>query len=232
MAIDRKILEEITRFKSINNYITEQEVPPPPADLGAPPADLGAPPADPLAPPADPLAPPAGAPPAGAPPAGPPPAGPPPPAPVDVATDKDVEEIGGEGKEDGEKLEITDLVVSQKNMEQKQEEYFNNLFNQLKTLEEKLGDMDQLVSKIDGLENKIEKMRPKTPKEKLELRTLDSGPFNQKLSDFFTDKQEEMEKSGKNEYVLTSDEVGQFSKNQIEDSFNDFENNEEDTDMM
>ena len=117
-------------------------------------------------------------------------------------------------------------------MEQKQEEYFNNLFNQLKTLEEKLGDMDQLVSKIDGLENKIEKMRPKTPKEKLELRTLDSGPFNQKLSDFFTDKQEEMEKSGKNEYVLTSDEVGQFSKNQREDSFNDFENNEEDTDMM
>ena len=156
MAIDRKILEEITRFKSINNYITEQEVPPPPADLGAPPADLGAPPADPLAPPADPLAPPAGAPPAGAPPAGD--LGTPPPAPVDVATDKDVEEIGGEGNEDGEKLEITDLVVSQKNMEQKQEEYFNNLFNQLKTLEEKLGDMDQLVSKIDGLENKIENL--------------------------------------------------------------------------
>jgi hypothetical protein len=92
--------------------------------------------------------------------------------------------------------------------------------------------MDQLVSKIDGLENKIEKMRPKTPKEKLELRTLDSGPFNQKLSDFFTDKQDEMEKSGKNEYVLTSDEVEQFSKGQIEDSFNDYEDNEEDTDMM
>jgi len=237
MAIDKKILQEIARFKNINTYIMEQEAPPPP-DPAADPLAGGAPPLDPAAggaPPLDPAA--GGAPPApdaaagGAPPApGVAPGAPP--APVDVAADKDVEEIGGEEKEDEEKIEITDLVNSQKNIEQKQEEYFNNLFNQLKNLEQKLGDMDQLVSKIDGLENKIEKIRPKTPKEKLELRTLDSGPFNQKLSDFFTDKQDEMEKSGKNEYVLTSDEVEQFSKDQIENSFNDYEDNEDDTDMM
>jgi len=229
MGIDKKILEEISRFRNINNYIMEQDVPPPPPDPAADPLAGGAPPLDPAAggaPPLDPAA-------AGAPPApGAPPAGGTPPAPVDVAADKDVEEIGGEENPDEEKIEITDLVNSQKNIEQKQEEYFNNLFKQLSSLEQKLGDMDQLVSKIDGLENKIEKMRPKTPKEKLELRTLDSGPFNQKLSDFFTDKQDEMEKSGKNEYVLTSDEVEQFSKGQIEDSFNDYEDNEEDTDMM
>jgi len=240
MGIDKKILEEISRFRNINNYIMEQDAPPPPPDPAADPLAGGAPPLDPAAdplaaggaPPLDPAA--AGAPPAGgAPPApGAPPAGGTPPAPVDVAADKDVEEIGGEEKPDEEKIEITDLVSSQKNIEQKQEEYFNNLFKQLSSLEQKLGDMDQLVSKIDGLENKIEKMRPKTPKEKLELRTLDSGPFNQKLSDFFTDKQDEMEKSGKNEYVLTSDDVEQFSKGQIEDSFNDYEDNEEDTDMM
>ncbi len=99
-------------------------------------------------------------------------------------------------------------------------------------LEKKLADMDQLVSKIDGLESKIEKMRPKTPEEKLELRSLDSGPFNQKLTDFFDDKQDEMEKSGKNEYVLTSDDVESFSKDQIEDSFYDYEDNEKDTDVM
>jgi hypothetical protein len=227
MGIDNKILEEIKRFKNINNYIMEQDAPPP-ADPLAAPADpaAGAPPADPAlgAPPADPAA--------GAPPA-PETPGTPPPAPVDVEADKDVEEIGGEeGKEDEEKLEITDLVDAQKNIEQKQEEYFNNLFKQLNSLEQKLGDMDQLVAKIDGLETKIEKMRPKTPKEKLELRTLDSGPFNQKLSDFFEDKEKDMEKSGKNEYVLTSDEVEQFSKDQIEDSFYDYDDNEEDTDMM
>ena len=233
MAIDKKILEEIARFKNINNYIMEQDVPPP-ADpgldpLAPPPGDPGAvpPPADPGALPADPAAAPATDPAAATPDLATPPS-----APVDIAADKDVEEIGGEGTEDEEKLEITDLVNSQKNIEQKQEEYFNNLFDQLKTLEQKLGDMDQLVSKIDGLENKIEKMRPKTPKEKLELRTLDSGPFNQKLSDFFEDKEKDMEASGKNEYVLTSDDVEQFSKGQIEDSFNDYENNEEDTDMM
>jgi hypothetical protein len=74
-------------------------------------------------------------------------------------------------------------------------------------------------------------MRPKTPQEKLELRSLDSGPFNQKLSDFFTDKQEDFEKTGK-EYVLTTDDVEQYSGNQIKDSFTDYEDNEEDTEMM
>lgn len=231
MSIDKKILEEITRFRKINNYILEQDVPPP--DPAAPPMDpalAGAPPVDPAlagAPPVDPAA-------AGAPPVDPAAAAgaTPPPAPVDIETDKDVEELDDDEKENEEKLEVTDLVNTQKNIEKKQEDYFNNLFAQLKSLEQKLVDMDQLVTKIDGLDAKIEKMRPKTPKEKLELRTLDSGPYTQKLSDFFQDKEKEMEASGKNEYVLTSDDIEHFSKDQIEDSFNDYENNEEDTDIM
>ena len=56
----------------------------------------------------------------------------------------------------------------------------------------------------------------------LELRSLDSGPFNQKLTDFFSDKEEDMEKSGKNEYVLTSDEVQDFPKEEIRQSFTDY----------
>ena len=221
MAIDKKILEEIARFKNINHYILEQEdpalaggMPPmdpnamPPADPnmgGMPPADPNAmPPADPnAAPPVDPNAPPAA------------------PTPVDVATDKDVEVIGDNDNEN-EELEITDLVDSQKSIGEKQDEYFDNLFTQIKTLEEKLTAMDQLVSKIDNLETKIEKMRPKTPAEKLELRSLDSGPFNQKLSDFFVDKEQEMEKSGKNEYILTTDEVESFTPSEIKTTFNDF----------
>jgi hypothetical protein len=169
------------------------------------------PPADPnAAPPADPNAAPA------------------PPTPIDVEADKDVEVIGDD---ENEELEITDLVDSQKSIGEKQDEYFDNLFAQIKGLEEKLSAMDQLVSKIDNLETNIEKMRPKTSQEKLELRSLDSGPFNQKLSDFFTDKQEDFEKTGK-EYVLTTDDVEQYSGNQIKDSFNDYEDNEEDTEMM
>jgi hypothetical protein len=223
MSIDKKILEEIARFNNINNYILEQEDPNmiPPADPNAmPPADPNMmPPMDPNAmPPADPNA---------APPADPN-AAPAPPTPIDVETDKDVEVIGDD---DSEELEITDLVDSQKSIGEKQDEYFDNLFAQIKGLEEKLSAMDQLVSKIDNLETNIEKMRPKTSQEKLELRSLDSGPFNQKLSDFFTDKQEDFEKTGK-EYVLTTDDVEQYSGNQIKDSFTDYEDNEEDTEMM
>lgn len=203
MAIDKKILEEISRYNKINNYILEQEV-------GAPPADPNA--AVPPPPPAD----------AGAVP--PPPASPetPEPQPVDIENDPDVEEVGNETEE----IEITDLVDSQKSMSDKQEEYFNNLFNQLSNLESKLGEMDNLVNVVNSLESKIEKMRPKTPEEKLELRSLDSGPFNQKLSDFFDDKMDDMEKSGKNEYVLTTDEVEDYSPSEIKGSFNDYEEDE------
>jgi len=204
MGIDTKILNELRRYNDINRYITEQDVPPPlPAEdpeAVPPPAPGGE-----VAPPA-PAAPETAA-----------------PQPVDVATDPDVEKIGEEGAEKkGEELEITDLVKSQKNIETKQEEYFENLFKHLEDLEGKLSNMDSIVSKLNDLEAKVEKYRTKTPEEKLELRSLDSGPFNQKLSDFFEDKELDMEKTGKNDYVLTQDDVEGYSPIDIKKSFRDF----------
>ena len=79
--------------------------------------------------------------------------------------------------------------------------------------------MDNIVQKLNSIEERIEKMRPKTPQEKLELRSLDSFPFNQKLTDSFDDKQDEIEKTGKNEYVLTDDEVSDINVNDIKNSF-------------
>ena len=207
MAIDRKILEELNRYNSINKYIVEQDelagglppapegdVPPAPEDAAA-----GAPPAPPAIEPT---------------------------APVDVENDPDVEKIDSEGKgeesesdEDSEELDITELVNSQKDISQKQDQYFEQLFGHLENLESKLGEMDQLMNKVNSLEDKLEKYRPKTPQEKLELRSLDSGPYNQKLSDFFVDKETEMEKSGKNEYVLTTDDVENFTPSEIKTSF-------------
>jgi len=217
MGIDNKILEEIERYKSINNYIMEQ-APPPPTDL--PPAPEGD--APPL--PGGEIPPPPGGE-VGAVPTPEPPALEPG-TPIDVATDADVEEIDAE--EGGEEtLDITDLVDTQKTMSDKQEEYFNNLFSQLSNLESKLGEMDQLVTKINSLEAKFDQFRPKTPEEKLELRSLDSGPFKQKLSDFFIDKQEEMKQSGKNEYILTSDEVEDYSPGEIKTSFQNYEGENE-----
>ena len=218
MAISQTIIEELRRYNKINNYITEQET-------GLPPA-IPAPGDDPLA----------GAPESGALPPPPPApggeadaAGTTPPAstepePIDVENDPDVEKVGDEGSEETgtEELEITDLVKSQQNIETKQEEYFNNLFNQLSSLESKLNDMGSIFTKLNDIESKIEQYREKTPQEKLELRSLDSGPFNQKLSDFFVDKEEDMEKSGKNEYVLTTDEVESYTPSEIKTTFNDY----------
>jgi len=213
MSLDKKIISEIERYRNINNYILEQAAAPPPPDLGAlapAPGEVGA-----------------GAPPPPAPAEGTPPAAPETPQPIDIANDPDVEKIDDEGnsqekKDEGsgtEELDITDLVDSQKNIETKQEEYFQNLFSQLSNLESKLGEMDSIMNKLNSLESKIEKYREKTPQEKMELRTLDSYPFNQKLSQFFDDKQEDMEKTGKHEYVLTSDEVEDINTSDIKGSF-------------
>jgi hypothetical protein len=197
MSLDKKIIKEIERHRKINQYILEQVGVAPEEDV------LGA------------LAPAPGAEPAPAPApaeATPPPAPTTEPQPIDVESDPDVEKIDdeGESQEGGEEsgseeLDITELVDSQKNIETKQEEYFNNLFNQLNDLQSKLGEMDTIMNKLNSLETKLEKYREKTPQEKLELRTYDSYPFSQKLSQFFDDKQDEMEKTGKNDYVLTSD---------------------------
>ena len=209
MKVDRKkILSEIERYKSINQYIMEQEAATAEPDLGAlapaPGAEAPIPPV-----PAQPAAP--------APPA----------EPIDVENDPDVEKIDDKGNSeekegdepDSEELDITELVDSQKNIEKKQDDYFENLFGQISNLESKLAEMDSIMNKLNSLESKIEKYREKTPEEKLELRTYDSYPFNQKLSQFFDDKKDEMEKTGKNDYVLTADEVTDLNVNDIKTSF-------------
>jgi hypothetical protein len=209
MAIDKKILNEIERYRSINQYITEQAAPEP-TELDA----LMAPAPGEIAPA-----------PATGEVAAPEMAQP---AVIDVANDPDVEKVDEKGETEekteteesgSEELDVTDLVDSQKNIEKKQDDYFENLFGQINKLESRLGEMDAIMNKLNDLETKIEKYREKTPQEKLELRTYDSYPFNQKLSDFFDDKKEDMEKTGKNDYVLTPDQVTDINVNDIKGSF-------------
>lgn len=203
MNLDRKIIQEIARYKSMNQYINEQDVPAPedPAAVPPPPPAPGAEPAG------------------GATPA------PETAEKIDVETDPDVEKINmkGETEETGaggtEELDITELVDSQKKIGEKQDNYFDNLFTQLGNLEKKLGEMDTLMTKLNTIEAKIEKYRTKTPEEKLELRSYDSYPFNQKLSQFFSEKEEEMEKTGKRDYVLTPDDVTDINASEIKDTF-------------
>ncbi len=211
MSIDKKILKEIQRYHSINNYITEQELPVAPEAAGEPAVDAAAlPPA-----PADAAVPEA---PVAA-------------EKIDVATDDEVTKIDDEGESaeggsDTEEIDVTDIVKTTEKIDSKQDKYFEQLFGYIQNLETKLSEMDNLVEKLNSIETKIEKYREKTPQEKLQLRSLDSGPFNQKLSDFFDDKKEDFEKSGKHEYILTADEVEDVNPAEIKKTFDDDEEDE------
>jgi hypothetical protein len=200
--LEKQLLEEVARFRAINKYtvklMSEQEIPapegelPPLPDAGAP-ADAGAPPA---------------------------PAGELPPAP----------ETGAPEGGDTEEIDITDLVNMTKSIKKDMDDTksensgvvgkMETVFTKLNDLEQKLSQMDNVISKIDQLGTKIETMRPKTPEEKLELRSFDSYPFNQNPQEFFAQKQGEMEKTGKNEYVLTKQDVDDYSTDVIRNSFN------------
>ena len=208
MNKNNRLLKEIEQYNKINNYISEQFDTATPEEGGeapaAPATDMGGETE------AETI-----------------------PEPVDVSSDPDVEVVDDtEGdvqtdvtdseptEESGtEELDITDLVTSQKDIQSKQDEFMNTMFEKLSDLESKLGAMDSIFDKINSIENKIEKYRQKSPEEKLQLRSLDSYPYNQKLTDFFMDKSEELEKTGKNEYVLTDDEVENYSEKDVKDSF-------------
>ncbi len=214
--LEQKLQEELNRYKAINKYgktmIMEQEAPaePAPAEpaldapLDTPAPDAGLPATDaPLSggdvPPLDPSA-------------------------SDAAAPLD----GGMG--DTEEIDITDLVNMTKNIKNdldnnKQDNSnvigkMDDVFTKLNDLESKLSQMDAVMAKIDELGAKVEASRPKSEVEKLEMRSLDSYPFNEKPQEFFAHKQGEMRASGKNEYILTKDEVTNYPTDTIKQSFN------------
>lgn len=201
--LEKQLLEEVARFKAINKYtvklMNEQDAPAPEGEL-PPLPDAGAP-TDPAAP--------APAPDAGLPP---------------------VPDAGAPAGGDVEEIDITDLVNMtksiKKDMDDSKSEHsdvvgkMDTVFTKLNDLEQKLSQMDSVINKIDELGSKIETMKPKTPEEKLELRSLDSYPFNQNPQEFFAQKQGEMQQTGKNEYVLTKQNIDDYSSDMIRNSFN------------
>ena len=95
------------------------------------------------------------------------------------------------------------------------------LMSKLDGLEARLSKMDAVTAKIDGLEKEIIKRNP-TPVEKLEMRSLDSYPFNQKLSDYWSDKEGayDVMNNKEKEYTLTQDDIdSDYSYSQMKDSF-------------
>lgn len=144
------------------------------------------------------------------------------------------DELESEG-EDVEEIDVTSIVsksdearemaqqavsVGQENMT-----YLKSLTDKLTNLEAQLTKMDTIASKITKLEQDI-----KTPEEKLELRSLDSYPFNMKLTDYWEEKAakdknyrisggESFEDGEKKEYVITPEMINNINPTDIRDSF-------------
>jgi hypothetical protein len=204
--LEEKLLNEINRYKSINRnasslYVTEQELP------AAPAADEELPA---LPEPAD-------------------------DASMDAPLDATAPDTIGEPEEGStEEVDVTDLVNMTKNIKNDLEsskgensaviQKMDDVFSRLGELEQKLSQMDGIISKIDQLGATIEASKPKTEVEKLEMRSLDSYPFNQKPQEFFAQKQGEMRASGKNEYILTKNDIENYSKDEIVNTFNPLNN--------
>jgi hypothetical protein len=201
--LEKSLMEELARYNAINKYaknLMEQgELPPPPSPEG----ELPLPPS---------------------------PEGELPPPPVDT-TGAELPPLDmGAPIDDVEEIDITDLVNMTKSIKKELDDKktetdgvtgkMDTVFTKLSDLEGKLSQMDAVLSKIDQLGQKMEDMREKTPQEKLELRSLDSYPFNQNPQQFFANKQSEMRQSGKNEYVLTKQEIDNYSTDIIKNSFN------------
>ena len=197
-------MEEIARHKAINKYtknLMEQGVPPEPAPL----PDAEVPLSDAEAPLPD--------------------------------TEAPLPDAGVTPMEDTEEIDITDLVNMTKSIKKDLDDNktdnsevvgkMDTVFSKLNDLEQKLSQMDSVIQKIDDLGNKVETMKEKTPQEKLELRSLDSYPFNLNPQQFFTQKQSEMQQSGKNEYVLTKQDIDNYSLDTIRNSFNPEEEDDE-----
>jgi len=215
MSLEKQLQEELNRYNSINNYkkkpINEQEEINP-TDLPTGDAPIDDAPIDDA--PIDDL-----------------PTGD---APIDDAP-VDVEEPDGDF--DTEEIDITDLVNMTQNIKNDLDSSksdndavlgkMGDLFGKLDDLESKLSQMDDVMNKIDSLESKVTQMKEPTPQEKLEMRSLDSYPFNQNPSDFFSQKQSEMKKSGKNEYVITKSDLDDINSGEMRASFGEKEDEDE-----
>lgn len=154
-----------------------------------------------------------------------------------------MDDMGGDEVE----VDVTDLVNTSNELKASSEENSTKmaeLIDNFNKLASQVNSMTQMGKKIDSLDNElktisaeIEKRNP-TPTEKIEMRSLDSFPYNIKLSDFWSDNADKVTTVGSSksdmgeekpkEYVLTKADVDDFSEPDIRDSFGDFE--EEDID--
>tara|TARA_R110000751_G_scaffold186262_1_gene292704 strand:+ start:1280 stop:2101 length:822 start_codon:yes stop_codon:yes gene_type:complete len=149
---------------------------------------------------------------------------------LESTEDEEVEEIDVtaivQGSDEAKEMAQQAVSVGQENTS-----YLQSLTDKLSNLEAQLSKMDSIASKITKIEQDI-----KTPQEKLELRSLDSYPFNTKLSDYWEEKSkddryrvstgEQVSNGETKEYVLTPEELNaDYSEEEVKNTFNPLKNN-------
>lgn len=122
-------------------------------------------------------------------------------------------------------VDVTELVKGSEEAKEAADKASQNsemLLQKLADLEARISSMDAVSGKIEALEDEIIKRNP-TPVEKLEMRSLSSYPYSQKLTDYWADKKGAYDVMGneeKEEYTLTQDDVeNSYSEGDIKQSF-------------
>ena len=123
-------------------------------------------------------------------------------------------------------IDVTELVKGSEEAKMAADRASQNsemLLQKLADLESRVASMDSVSGKIAELEQEIIKRNP-TPVEKLEMRSLSSYPYSQKLTDYWSDKEGAYDVMGKEkeeeEYTLTQDDVdSSYSEGDIKKSF-------------
>lgn len=146
------------------------------------------------------------------------------------------ETLPPEPMEDEVEVDITQLVQSSEETKAAINDTnsdVNQLMAQIDKIGQSLDKMDGISAKIGELENELEKRNP-TPDEQLEMRSLDSFPYNLKLTDYWSEKEGQydvmkQENSKDEEYTLTQDEVDRdYNEIHVKDSFSESDPYEDD----
>jgi len=160
------------------------------------------------------------------------------PADDEEAPADDEESPADEPASDEVEIDVTSIVKGSEEAKKAADAATKNtemLLQKLADLESRVANMTDITNKIEGLEQEIIKRNP-TPVEKLEMRSLHSYPFSQKLSDYWADKEGMYDVMGTGnkpkEYILTKDDVDStYSDSSIKQSFSIPENPYDDGDI-
>lgn len=148
---------------------------------------------------------------------------------VNLGDDSPEPEMGGEDEVELDITELVDSTDAAKESSDAANDKIGMLMQKFADLESRLPRMDMIGKKIEDLQKDIELRNP-TEVEKLEMRSMNSYPYNVKLTDFWDDHQNkgydvtngegQRFKKEEEEYVLTKTDVNDtYSESGTKNSF-------------